>query len=230
MKIAKLITFFKILVSRMTLLSTSLFKTWHKCHFDFFLKIINLFIHSSFPTNSLFSVVFSIALCGQNCRFNCTNSSTKSLGIFDSVYCESGSWRSHRTSLGDFLLITAVCFDPLLLLCVCVVQVCACSFLLFFDVPDDVMLSRLLERGKTSGRPDDNEETIAKRLDTFHTFTQPILDHYGDTVKKVYAWGHRRAYFNAELLVGYFPHPRNTPTILWNNTTELRDLFWRKAL
>ncbi|KFM69145.1 Adenylate kinase isoenzyme 1, partial [Stegodyphus mimosarum] len=64
-------------------------------------------------------------------------------------------------------------------------QVCKCSFLLFFDVPDDIMKARLLERGKTSGRADDNEETIAKRLDTFHKHTQPILDHYGDKVKKV---------------------------------------------
>lgn len=68
-------------------------------------------------------------------------------------------------------------------------QVCKCSFLLFFDVPDDVMKTRLLERGKTSGRADDNEETIAKRLDTYHKHTQPILDHYGDNVKKILATG-----------------------------------------
>jgi adenylate kinase len=68
-------------------------------------------------------------------------------------------------------------------------QICKCSFLLFFDVPDDIMKARLLERGKTSGRADDNEETIAKRLDTFHKHTQPILDHYGDKVKKIPATG-----------------------------------------
>ncbi|XP_054714430.1 adenylate kinase isoenzyme 1-like [Uloborus diversus] len=68
-------------------------------------------------------------------------------------------------------------------------QVCKCSFLLFFDVPDEVMKTRLMERGKTSGRADDNEETILKRLDTFHKHTQPILDHYGDKVKKVEASG-----------------------------------------
>jgi len=68
-------------------------------------------------------------------------------------------------------------------------QICKCSFLLFFDVPDDIMKARLLERGKTSGRADDNEETIAKRLDTFHKHTQPILDHYGDKVKKILATG-----------------------------------------
>ncbi|XP_042896754.1 adenylate kinase isoenzyme 1 [Parasteatoda tepidariorum] len=68
-------------------------------------------------------------------------------------------------------------------------QICKCSFLLYFDVPDDVMIERLLNRGKTSGRADDNAETIAKRLETFHKFTQPILDYYGDKVKKILATG-----------------------------------------
>ena len=36
-------------------------------------------------------------------------------------------------------------------------------FLLFLDCPQDVMLDRLLERGKTSGRVDDNPESIKKR-------------------------------------------------------------------
>ncbi len=35
--------------------------------------------------------------------------------------------------------------------------------MLFFDCPPDVMEQRLMERGKTSGRSDDNEETIRKR-------------------------------------------------------------------
>lgn len=47
------------------------------------------------------------------------------------------------------------------------------------------MIGRLLERGKTSGRVDDNEETIKKRLDTFHLHSQPILDHYGVKVAKI---------------------------------------------
>lgn len=34
---------------------------------------------------------------------------------------------------------------------------------LFFDCPPDVMEQRLTERGKTSGRSDDNAETIHKR-------------------------------------------------------------------
>jgi UMP-CMP kinase len=37
-------------------------------------------------------------------------------------------------------------------------------FVLFFDCPEDCMESRLVERGKTSGRTDDNIETIKRRL------------------------------------------------------------------
>lgn len=64
-------------------------------------------------------------------------------------------------------------------------NVCNCAFLFFFDVNDAVMVERLLERGKKSGRVDDNEETIKKRLDTFHTHTDPILKYFGDRVVKV---------------------------------------------
>ncbi len=38
-----------------------------------------------------------------------------------------------------------------------------------------------MSRGLTSGRVDDNEETIKQRLKTFHEHTQPILDHWTST-------------------------------------------------
>ena len=41
------------------------------------------------------------------------------------------------------------------------------------------MTARLVNRGKTSGRVDDNEETIKKRLETFHNQTEPLNSHYG---------------------------------------------------
>lgn len=39
----------------------------------------------------------------------------------------------------------------------------------------DVMKERLLKRAQTSGRADDNEETITKR---FKTYAKPWLHHY----------------------------------------------------
>ncbi|MCV5084948.1 hypothetical protein OFB78_30590, partial [Escherichia coli] len=37
---------------------------------------------------------------------------------------------------------------------------------------------RLLERGKTSGREDDNAESIRKRFRTFVETSMPVVDHY----------------------------------------------------
>ncbi len=50
---------------------------------------------------------------------------------------------------------------------------------LYFEVSDETMTKRLLKRGETSGRVDDNEETIKKRLATFHNLTRPVIEHYG---------------------------------------------------
>ena len=49
------------------------------------------------------------------------------------------------------------------------------------------MKRRLLVRGETSGRVDDNEETIAKRLETFENQTKPVIEYYEsqNKVKKV---------------------------------------------
>ena len=46
------------------------------------------------------------------------------------------------------------------------------------DVPEQELMVRLLKRGKESGRSDDNEETIAKRLKVYHQQTQPLIDWY----------------------------------------------------
>ena len=46
------------------------------------------------------------------------------------------------------------------------------------DVPEDELMSRLVKRGLESGRSDDNEETIKKRLDVYHNQTSPLIDWY----------------------------------------------------
>lgn len=56
--------------------------------------------------------------------------------------------------------------------------VCHPSRVLFLDVPDDEMVKRLLHRGLTSGRGDDNAETIKHRLKTFHNQSLPVIDRY----------------------------------------------------
>lgn len=45
-------------------------------------------------------------------------------------------------------------------------------------VPEDELVKRLVKRGKESGRSDDNEETIKKRLNVYHTQTEPLCNWY----------------------------------------------------
>ncbi|RYC54342.1 hypothetical protein CHU98_g11871 [Xylaria longipes] len=56
--------------------------------------------------------------------------------------------------------------------------VCPARFVLFYDCPEEEMERRLLERGKTSGREDDNAESIRKRFRTFVETSMPVIDYY----------------------------------------------------
>ncbi|KAK1240974.1 hypothetical protein MKX07_006407 [Trichoderma sp. CBMAI-0711] len=56
--------------------------------------------------------------------------------------------------------------------------VCPAKLVLFFDCPEKVMEERLLERGKTSGRTDDNAESIRKRFRTFVETSMPVVNYY----------------------------------------------------
>lgn len=52
------------------------------------------------------------------------------------------------------------------------------QFVLFFDCPKEVCVQRCLDRGKSSGRADDNEDSLKKRFVTYFDATMPIIDHY----------------------------------------------------
>ncbi|KAF4966513.1 hypothetical protein FZEAL_10637 [Fusarium zealandicum] len=62
--------------------------------------------------------------------------------------------------------------------------VCPAKLVLFYDCSEKVMEERLMERGKTSGRSDDNAESIRKRFRTFIETSMPVVDHF-DKVGKV---------------------------------------------
>lgn len=49
---------------------------------------------------------------------------------------------------------------------------------LFYDVPQDVMEARCMKRAETSGRADDNAETIKKRVQTYFDNSLPVIDYY----------------------------------------------------
>jgi adenylate kinase len=57
--------------------------------------------------------------------------------------------------------------------------------ILFFNVPDEVGMERALKRAELEGRSDDTPEAIAKRLEVYHSETEPIVEHYRTTGKLV---------------------------------------------
>ncbi|XP_072488633.1 adenylate kinase isoenzyme 1 isoform X2 [Notamacropus eugenii] len=65
------------------------------------------------------------------------------------------------------------------------------TLLLYIDAGSETMVQRLLKRGETSGRVDDNEETIKKRLDTYYSATEPVIKFYEGRgiVRKINAEG-----------------------------------------
>jgi len=53
------------------------------------------------------------------------------------------------------------------------------------EANDDVLVARILERGKTSGRADDQDEAIIRsRYEEYNEKTAPLIDYY--TAKKCY--------------------------------------------
>ena len=57
------------------------------------------------------------------------------------------------------------------------------SVMVDLDVPEEELMVRLFKRGKDSGRADDNEETIKKRLHVYHSQTAPLIDWYKNEKK-----------------------------------------------
>jgi adenylate kinase len=57
--------------------------------------------------------------------------------------------------------------------------------ILFFNVADSVGMERALKRAEEEGRSDDTAEVIAKRLEVYHSETEPIVEHYRTTGKLV---------------------------------------------
>ncbi|KAJ3324882.1 hypothetical protein HDU76_013300 [Blyttiomyces sp. JEL0837] len=57
-------------------------------------------------------------------------------------------------------------------------EVCESKLVLFYECPEEEMLRRLLKRGETSGRVDDNIESIKKRFQVFKDTSYPVVEAY----------------------------------------------------
>ncbi|WEW61420.1 bifunctional uridylate/adenylate kinase [Emydomyces testavorans] len=64
-------------------------------------------------------------------------------------------------------------------------QICPCRAALYFECSEETMLRRLLIRGRTSGRVDDNEVTFGKRMKDFKERTIPVVERLKESNKLI---------------------------------------------
>lgn len=57
-------------------------------------------------------------------------------------------------------------------------ECCVIDSIIFIECPEEECVKRIIERAKTSGRSDDNLETLAKRFVTFNEVTLPVILNY----------------------------------------------------
>lgn len=58
------------------------------------------------------------------------------------------------------------------------ISVAPCKFVLYFHCDAEEMRRRILYRARTSGRADDDDQVITKRLKTYIENTMPVIDFY----------------------------------------------------
>jgi adenylate kinase family enzyme len=56
--------------------------------------------------------------------------------------------------------------------------VCECQNVIFYDVPEETLIARCAKRAETSGRADDNLETLIKRFKAFNEQSKPVVELY----------------------------------------------------
>ncbi|WNJ16340.1 adenylate kinase [Pontibacter sp. G13] len=63
----------------------------------------------------------------------------------------------------------------------------AISCMVALEVPEEELVTRLVKRGIDSGRSDDNEETIRKRITEYNSKTLPVAEYYAkqDKLNKI---------------------------------------------
>ena len=61
-------------------------------------------------------------------------------------------------------------------------------------VEEDVLMARLLNRAKEQGRADDNEETIKKRFEVYHSQTAPLAEWFEkEGLRNTFCWSEHPA-------------------------------------
>ncbi len=77
----------------------------------------------------------------------------------------------------------------------------AISTVVLLEADNDELVARLLKRAEEESRADDNEATIRRRLEVYHSETEPLIDFYGDAVIRVDGMGSIEEVF-ARIMLG----------------------------
>ena len=59
------------------------------------------------------------------------------------------------------------------------------AFVVALDVPESLLVDRILHRAEVEGRPDDTREAIAERMHEYHALTEAVLDYYRQNAVRV---------------------------------------------
>lgn len=62
-------------------------------------------------------------------------------------------------------------------------DIAECKFVLYYECSEAQLEKRLLKRGESSGRSDDNIESIKKRFSTFVETSLPVVKYFQDLEK-----------------------------------------------
>ena len=88
------------------------------------------------------------------------------------------------TKLGNFFLIDG--YPRSIKQSISLSQMINVQIVLWLEVSDETTIKRNLNRGLTSGRPDDaNEDIIKKRLDNYKEMSIPIKRYYDDCIVEI---------------------------------------------
>ena len=88
------------------------------------------------------------------------------------------------TKLGNFFLIDG--YPRSIKQVISLSQMINVQIVLWLEVSDETTIKRNLNRGLTSGRPDDaNEDIIKKRLDNYKEMSVPIKKYYYDCIVEI---------------------------------------------
>ena len=66
------------------------------------------------------------------------------------------------------------------------------SVVFALQLPDEVAFERLRRRAEVEGRPDDTDDAIQRRLDTYHRETEPLVEYYRTRGNLVPIHGNRK--------------------------------------